>query len=118
VAGSQVVEVGEAFEPAASLPGHVTIHKQRYDMFSNPEAERIVERYAAGDPTFVVYGVATDYCVKAAVEGLHARGCRVAVVVDAIRAIDPGVEAALLTGWAREGVGLVRTQVVCGEAGA
>ena len=48
-----------------------------------------------GNPTFVVYGVATDYCVRAAVEGLLARGYRVAVVADAVRAIDPDAEADL-----------------------
>ena len=69
--------------------------------------------YNAAKPTFVVYGVATDYCVRAAVNGLLARGCRVAVVVDAVRAIDSGAEAGLFTDWARHGVLLVMTDVVC-----
>ncbi len=95
------------------IPPHLTIHKQQYDVFSNPDAARIVEHYSQGDPTFVVYGVATDYCVKCAVEGLLERGKKVALVVDAIRAVDPSSEANLLTEFARRGALLTVTDVVC-----
>ena len=36
----------------------------------------------------MVYGVATDYCVRAAVLGLLKRGCRVTVVEDAIAPVE------------------------------
>jgi nicotinamidase/pyrazinamidase len=108
---------GPVFEPGAPLPDpippHLTIHKTQYDVFSNPDADRLVEHYAAGNPTFVVYGVATDYCVKCAVGGLLDRGKKVALVVDAIRAVDPESEADLLTDFARRGVLLTVTDVVC-----
>ena len=71
---------------------------------------------AATGPTFVVYGVATDYCVKVAVLGLLTRGHRVAVVVDAIRAVDPASEADILTEFARRGALLTLTDVVCSAA--
>ena len=64
-------------------------------------------------PTFVVYGVATDYCVRAAVLGLLDRGQKVAVVVDAIRAVDPGAEPDVLTEFARRGALLTISEVVC-----
>jgi nicotinamidase/pyrazinamidase len=99
--------------PPNPLPPHLTIHKIRYDVFSNPDASRIVEHYAQGDPTFVVYGVATDYCVKCAVEGLLDRGKKVALIVDAIRAVDPSREADLLTGFAQRGALLTVTEVAC-----
>jgi nicotinamidase/pyrazinamidase len=111
--GSPVFEAGGP--PPDPIPPHLTIHKQRYDVFSNPDAGRLVEHYGRGGPRFVVYGVATDYCVRCAVEGLLGRGRRVAVVADAIRAVDPSAEADLLTGFARGGALLTMTDVVCGD---
>jgi nicotinamidase/pyrazinamidase len=93
-------------------PAHLTLHKREFDVFSRPDADDLIARYNRSAPTFVVYGVATDYCVRAAVEGLLARGCRVAVVIDAVRAIDAEKEADLMTDWARRGVLLVMTDRV------
>jgi nicotinamidase/pyrazinamidase len=115
--GETAVLGGPVFESGAPLPEpippHLTIPKQQYDVFSNPNAARLVAHYAQDDPTFVVYGVATDYCVKCAVEGLLARGRKVALVADAIRSVDPSVEADLLTRFARVGALLTVTDVVC-----
>jgi nicotinamidase/pyrazinamidase len=95
------------------LPRHVTLLKDEFDMFTNTHADTIVRLYAACQPVFVVYGVATDYCVDAAVRGLLERGCRVALVVDAIRAISPSAEEQILSGFARRGALLTMTEVVC-----
>jgi nicotinamidase/pyrazinamidase len=97
------------------LPLHLTVEKREYDLFSHPDADRLVALYDRDRPRFVVYGVAIDYCVRAAVEGLLDRGCRVAVVVDAIRAIDPEVESRLLTDFARRGALLALTDAVVGD---
>jgi nicotinamidase/pyrazinamidase len=96
-----------------TLPRHLTLHKHEFDVFSRPDADDLIDRYNAARPTFVVYGVATDYCVRAAVEGLLARSCRVAIVVDAVRAIDADAEAALLNDWGHRGALLTMTDVVC-----
>ena len=64
-----------------------------------------------------MYGVATDFCVKAAVEGLIGLGCKVAIVVDAIRAIDVVRESDVLAGLVARGAELVLTEVVCGNGG-
>jgi nicotinamidase/pyrazinamidase len=61
----------------------------------------------------VVYGVVTDYCVKAAVLGLLDRGHKVAVVVDAVRPIDPDAEAEVFAEFTRRGALLTLTEVVC-----
>jgi nicotinamidase/pyrazinamidase len=112
------VQGGPTFEPNAPLPEpippHLTIPKHEYDVFSNPDASRLVDHYAKDNPTFVVYGVATDYCVKCAVEGLLNRGKKVALVVDAIRPVDPVTEAGLLTEFANRGALLTLADVVCG----
>jgi nicotinamidase/pyrazinamidase len=118
--GGLVLAPDGQFEPPeadAPLPAHLTIQKRRYDVFSHPEADRVVARYASGGPTFVVYGVATDYCVACAVRGLRGRGHRVAVVTDAIEAVDPAHAPSVLDEFDRLGVARTTTAAVCaGEA--
>ena len=97
-------------------PPHLTLEKSEYDVFSRDDASETLERYNEGHPLFVVYGVATDYCVRKAVEGLLERSCRAAIVVDAIRAIDPAAETEILTSFARRGVLLLVTKVVCDDS--
>ena len=100
--------------PSAPVP-HLTIAKQQYDVFSHPDLPAVLAVYGRDDPTFVVYGVATDYCVACAVDGLLRHGHQVALVVDAIRAVEPDAEAEHLTGFADRGVLLTLTDVVCGD---
>jgi nicotinamidase/pyrazinamidase len=58
-----------------------------YSVFSNPRAEQI---YSMLSPKAVfVYGVATDFCVDAAVKGLLERGYKTYVIQDAIAGIFP-----------------------------
>jgi nicotinamidase-related amidase len=96
------------------VPPHLTLLKRQYDLFTHPHANELISVYAQGKPVFVVYGVATDYCVAAAVHGLLERHCLVVLVVDAIRAIDNQAEASILTGFAHQGVLLTLTDVICG----
>ena len=110
-AESVVLDVDQRL--TGDLPRHLTLLKHELDVFSRLDADDLIARYNQIQPTFVVYGVATDYCVKAAVNGLLDRKCRVAVVVDAIRAINPTVEAELLTDWAHRGALLTVTNLVC-----
>lgn len=63
----------------------ILLEKQTYDVFTNPSAPGIFE--AASGDEYIVYGVATDYCVKAAAIGLLERGYNVTVVKDAIAAV-------------------------------
>jgi nicotinamidase/pyrazinamidase len=118
VEGPEVAVVGPAgrYLPVAGgpLPRHLTIEKTRYDVFSHPGADELVRSYAKalGDPTFVVYGVATDYCVACAVRGLLERGLRVVVVADAVHPVDQEAEAEVLTGFIRAGAVLTNTAEV------
>lgn len=95
------------------LPPHLTIEKRHYDVFTHPEADRIARKVVDGQASFIVAGVATDYCVHRAVAGLLDRGRRVILVVDAIRPVDPDAEPFILTDFARRGVLLTLTDVAC-----
>lgn len=110
---------GEVLTPDAlhfgGLPHHLTIQKRAFDLFSHPDADRLIGLYRRPHPTFVVYGVATDYCVKAVVVGLLNRGSPVALVVDAIHAIDRAREPEVLEEFVRRGALLTLTGVVCDD---
>jgi nicotinamidase/pyrazinamidase len=70
------------------------LEKDDLDMFTGPQADDLVQRLDADQ--YVVYGVATEYCVRLAVLGLLKRGRKVALLTDAIRGIDAaGTQAAL-----------------------
>ncbi|MCD6220545.1 cysteine hydrolase [bacterium] len=60
--------------------------KDKLSVFSNPNFEKAIEEI--GKEIFVVYGVATEYCVKECVEGLLERNKKVYIVVDAIKGVD------------------------------
>lgn len=68
---------------------NIIIRKDAFDVFEgNNLTEAIVNNLGIpflDRPTFIVYGVATNVCVKAAVEGLTKRGYSVKVVTDAIK---------------------------------
>jgi len=61
------------------------LEKQAFSLFNNVNAEKILRRIAPRK--YVVYGVATEYCVKANVLDLLERGAAVEVVEDAIAAV-------------------------------
>ena len=63
------------------------VEKDDLDMFTNLHAGDLVKRLDAEQ--YVVYGVATEYCVKLAVRGLLERKRPVTLLVDAIREIKP-----------------------------
>ncbi len=68
---STVVAVSERF--TGGIPNHLTLQKCELDLFSRPDADRLIARINEAKPTFVVYGVATEYCVLAVASGLLAR---------------------------------------------
>jgi nicotinamidase/pyrazinamidase len=80
-------------DASRAMPNHVLsfsqviFEKQTLDVFDNPHASALVERLPA-DTDYVVFGVATEYCVKCAAKGLLERHRKVAIVKDAIEALD------------------------------
>jgi nicotinamidase/pyrazinamidase len=96
-------------------PGDILFHKHRFDVFTN---ENVVAALEVLDPEdIVLYGVATDVCDKAAIEGLLERRphTRLFVVTDAIKGIDKDASEHLLREWGDEGVRLVKTKEVVEE---
>ena len=86
--------------------GHILFEKQTFDVFSNPKIDRYLK--ALKPEKIIVYGVATDYCVKAAVLGLLKRKKNVVLLTDAIKAVNPKAEADILKDLRRKGVLLTR----------
>jgi nicotinamidase/pyrazinamidase len=74
----------------------IVLEKQTFDVFSNPNTATLFKATHADE--HIVYGVATDYCVKAAALSLLEAGYKVIVVEDAIAAVseESGKEALAL----------------------
>jgi nicotinamidase/pyrazinamidase len=100
----------ERLRQISSRPGAaVLIRKRELDVFSNPNADALLR--ATEPESVVVYGVATDFCVRCAVEGLLARGVQdLTLVTDAIRGIDEDRSSRLLGEWRARGVELRTTE--------
>ena len=67
----------------------IIVEKNTFDVFSNPVMERLTR---ALPPRAIVFGVATEFCVKKAVLGLRRLDVQTVVVEDAVRAITPKAE--------------------------
>jgi nicotinamidase/pyrazinamidase len=107
VAGAQVA----ANACTAGVP--VFIEKSRFSVFEGqPQTDvflrALAERWG-GAPEVLICGVATDVCVRQAVEGFLDRGYGVRVVTDATWGLGLRTESELFAEWATRGVRLVTT---------
>ena len=66
---------------------HYVVKKKVFDLFSNPWLEGLRRKGAFKGELCVVFGVATDYCVRACALGLAEAGAHVLLVEDAIRGV-------------------------------
>jgi nicotinamidase/pyrazinamidase len=66
----------------------IVLQKQTFDVFDNPQTDKILKRLGS-EAEFVVFGVVTEYCVRCAAKGLLGRGRKVSVVRDAIETLKP-----------------------------
>lgn len=71
--------------PRLSTDTQLIFEKQDYSIVSNSTFLKTLNQIE--NPLFIVYGVATDYCVKATVMDLRQLGYPVYVVTDAIKAV-------------------------------
>jgi nicotinamidase/pyrazinamidase len=102
---------------AVRSASEILIRKKRFDVFSNPATPAVLQ--ALAPERVVVYGVALDVCDRYAVEGMLAGGppFEIAVVEDAVAAIDPARGAELLDDWRRRGVRVETTSGVLAACG-
>lgn len=106
------VDAAEPRVPARSQA--VYFEKEVYSLFANPNAEKWLDQLAGGEAVeFVVFGVATDYCVRAAALGLQTwararaggvSGSTVTVVSDAVAGVAPETTRAALSELTAAGV--------------
>lgn len=92
-------------------PPQIIIEKDVYETAANPSFEIILN--ALGPRRYVVFGVATEYCVRADVLALRRHIKPVALVVDAIKAITEEGGRKALDEMTAAGVELVTTADVC-----
>lgn len=99
--------------PAALLSEYqqLIFYKSNLDVFTTPHLGKLVDELPVGE--YIVFGVATEYCIATMVEGLLARGAKVSVVTDAVAALDDAKGQQVLEQLAARGVGLTRSASVC-----
>jgi nicotinamidase/pyrazinamidase len=105
----------------------VYFEKEVYSLFANPNAAPVLDAIVPpGSVEFVVFGVATDYCVRAAALGLtewiaarpDRKGSRVTVASDAIAPVTPAGGEAAEREMRAAGVAFKTTGEILGEASA
>ncbi len=72
--------------PETAGAQQILLEKQSVDCFTNPNLIPLLDRLGA--ERCVVYGVATEICVKNAILGLLKTGRRVELVADAVKELD------------------------------
>jgi len=99
------------FIPPQKWPQQIIIEKDVYETAANPKFDAILD--ALGPRSYVVFGVATEYCVRADVLSLRQRNRPVEVVVDAIKAITEEGGRKAIEEMVGAGARLVKTAEVC-----
>lgn len=100
-----------AFAPPRDWAGQFVIEKQEYDATTNVNFDAILN--SLGQRRFVLFGVATDYCVRGTALGLLKRGMAVELVTDATKEIKPEDGRKAMDEIVRAGARLVATAEVC-----
>jgi nicotinamidase/pyrazinamidase len=108
------LEIPVGAPPDQRLPAveglHYLISKNVFDIFSNPWLDGVRKSGWFADKTCIVFGVATDYCVKACGNGLVEAGATTLFVEDAIRGVAAETTAQTLAEAVAAGVALISTE--------
>jgi nicotinamidase/pyrazinamidase len=87
----------------------IIVEKQTLDLFSNPITERLLRVLP---PRAIVFGVATEYCVKKACLGLRRMSVHTALVSDAVCALAPKTEKEAIEEMRRAGVDFITLETL------
>ena len=96
----------------------IVLEKNTLDVFDNPNTDALLSHpdlaSLTSDPDleFIMFGVATEYCVRVEVEGLLRRGRRVTIVSDAVRSLDPAQGTRVLEDLRSRGARVTTTERV------
>ncbi len=101
-----------AFVPGPSWPSQIIIEKPDYYSATNPNFDVILK--ALGPRLYVVFGVATEYCVRGDALALRQRGLPVDLVTDAIKPITEEGGRQAIEEMLAAGVRLTTVAEVCG----
>jgi len=97
---------------------HVVIKKDSIDVFDNPNTDRLVE--FVKPQTVAVFGVALDFCVKFALQGLIGHdGINCVLLRDVVKGLDPKTEDGIIDDLRQTGVEIAdfagfKGQLQCG----
>ncbi|HUZ45806.1 MAG TPA: isochorismatase family cysteine hydrolase [Terriglobia bacterium] len=100
-----------AFTPPDPWPAQVILEKQEYDASTNLNFDAILQ--ALGRPQIILFGVATDYCVRGTALALLRREYSVEIVTDAIKPISEEEGHKAIAEMTAAGARLVKTIEVC-----
>ena len=100
-----------AFVPGPTWPSQIIIEKPDYSSSTNPNFDAILK--ALGLRRFVIFGVATEYCVRADALALRRRNLKVDLVTDAIKPIAEEGGRKAIEEMVAAGVRLVTVADVC-----
>ena len=105
-----------AFTPPRDWSGQfvIEIEKTDYSVAGNPNFDAVIA--ALGACHFVVFGVATEYCVRDSVLALRALNLPVDLVIDAIKPISQEDGRKAIEEMVAAGVRLITTEKVCEPA--
>lgn len=108
------ITVDAAPDAAATVEAghHYVVKKKVYDLFSNAWLNDLRLRGVFASQECIVFGVATDYCVRAAALGLAQSGARVLLVEDAVRGVTPATTAQTIAEMRAAGVVFTTTAEV------
>ena len=96
-----------AFVPPAHWPAQVILEKPTYDTAANPNFDTVLR--TLGPRRAAVFGVATEFCVRADALSLRERGFPVDLVIDAIKPITEQGGRKAIQEMTASGVRLVKT---------